>query len=75
MWLIPETCASSEALLSNVHNGMFEKAGEAEEIFCAFETDFRKFLSPWLLCVRALWGRVFSFSNTQPFDFWSNVTP
>lgn len=39
----PETCASSETLLSNVHNGMFEKAGEAEKIFCAFGTDFRKF--------------------------------
>lgn len=37
------TCASSETLFSNVHNGMFAKAGEAEEIFCAFGTDIRKF--------------------------------
>lgn len=26
-------------------------------------------VSPCLLCGKALWGRLFSFSNTQPFDF------
>lgn len=31
-------------------------------------------VGPCLLYGKALWGRVFSFSNTQPFNFWSSVT-
>lgn len=41
-----------QTLLSNVHNGMFAKAGEAGEIFSAFGADIRKFCESLL----AVWG-------------------